>query len=674
MLFRSKKDTILPFPTSAISVRNEKLTSGFLIFHEINITKYLTDVQKKLLNNEPISKDILAKIKNELVCKFIAVHTLCEPDRLSKSADFDFEKEEISFDLSKSDIPIMKKDLNKIDKIVSEMGEQMYVYSREVGTFFENKSNWEIKIYNLLLVLITRKATDKIPGLRNALFIYLRNYCDQLLSKDGICAVVSLKMIRNAMLENLGTMPEFYSECAKINNNDFNNFFNLEIKDELDLLFIYYAYVRRAVPGNTTLNLRNYMAYAANYILTQSVNDSEGSPEKCTIFHNIAKLSSSPPKLRLQDCRNKLNKYHKKMKFLYDLMFNNYRLIGQDRKNAVNDYLNFMNYVLSTHKRVEKYNIEDFIVSDTSKYYVFLSKPYSELILIQNIIPCKEDFNSFVKKFTKDYDNFELRHPAINSDVLRLNYRFADYLHAQTYEELYTRLQLNTPKGIDQLRKDTIKVIIDAFNIIYEEAMRLTPPSKNASLPIYPVAEAIKYEIISNCDDSKFKKGMRYDDIKNVYQQTAESIFIRLLYTINVNHDICMTLKGVKEGMCPVLMNELQFITRGTTSESRGHAYVKLLYNDEIHVLDPNVEYDYTENKDMSVYVIDHNDIINLDDEPELNSTQIMLFGSGKGKNKIIVIAIIAVIAIVVIVVAIVFTRKESFTANATQMNHLNAN
>lgn len=674
MLFRSKKDTILPFPTSAISARNENLTSAFLIFHEINITKYLTDVQKKLLNNEPISKDILAKIKNELVCKFIAVHTLCEPDELSKGADFDFKKDEISFDLSKSDIPIMKMDLNKIDiinKIVSKMSEQMRVHSREVGTFFKNKSNWEIKIYKLLFALIARKETNKIPSLRNALFIYLQQYCDQQLSNDGICAAVSLKMIRNAMVENLGTMPEFYSECVKINNNDFNNFFNLEIKDELDLLFIYYAYVRIAVPGNNTLNLRNYIAYATNYILTQSIHDYKGSPERCTIFHNIAKLSSPPQALRLQECRDKLNEYHKEMEFLYDLMFNNYRLIGQDRENAVNDYLNFMNYVLSTHKRVEKYNITDFIDNNKSEYYTFLSNSYIDLMLIQNIIPCKEDFNSFVKKFNTDYDNFELQFPAFNSDILRLNYWFADYLHAQTYEELYTRLQLNTPKGIDRLRKDTMEVIIDAFEIIYDEATGLFPPRKHSSVSQYPVVEAIKHEIISNYDDSNLKEDMTRDDIKNVYQKTAESIFIRLLYTINVNHDICMALKGVKDGMCSMLMEEMKIVTDEATAKPYCHVYVKLLYNDEIYVLDPNVEYDYAENKDMSVYVIDHP---SYERATGLNSVQIMLFGSGKRKNTIIVIAIIAVIAIVVIVVSIVFTCKESFTANATQIIHLNTN
>lgn len=667
MLFRSKKDSVLPFPTSVISVGNKDLTSAFLIFHEINITKYLTDVQKKLLNDEPIPDDILDSIKHELACKFIAAHTLFKSDRLSDRTDIDLKKDEISFNLSKSDTPIMKMDLNKIGKLVSYIGEQMCMCSRKVGAFFKNKSDWEIQLYKLLFALIAKKETDKIPSLRSALFTYLRRYCDQRLSNGGICAAVSLKMMRNVMVENLGTMPEFYSECVKINNNDFNNFFNLEIKDELDLLFIYYAYVRRAVPGNTELNLRNYIAYATNYILTQSIDDYKGSPNRCTIFHNIAKLSSPPQALRLQECRDKLNEYHKEMEFLYDLMFNNYRLIGQDRENAVNDYLNFMNYVLSTHKRVEKYNITDFIVIDKSEYYTFLSNSLYELMLIQNIIPCKEDFNSFVKRFINDYDNFELRYPALNSDILRLNYWFPSYLRAQTYEELYTRLRLDTSDGIDRLRKDTIEVITDAFKIIYDESVGIVPPRKCSSeAPLYSVVEAIKHEIISNCDDSNLKEGMTRDDIKKVYEKTAESIFIRLLYTINVNHDICMTLKSVKEGMCSMLMEDMKIVTDEATAKPYCHAYVKLLYNDEIYVLDPNIEYSYTENKDMSVYNIGHP---SYERTTDLNSTQIMLFGSGKRKNIIIVIAILAVIAIVVIVVVVIFTRKESFTINTTQTN-----
>ena len=659
MLFKTKKDAILPFPTSVISVGNEDLTSAFLIFHDINITKYLSDVQKKLLNDEPIPEDILEDIKHELICKFIAAHTLFEPDRLSDYADIDLKKDKICFDLSKSDMPIMTMDINKINKLVSRISELMCVYSREASKFFENKSVWEIKIYKLLFDLIAKKETDKILYLRETLFIYLRRYCDQQLSKEGICVAISLKMMRNAMLENLGTMSEFYSECATINKDVFNGFFNLEIKDELDLLFIYYAYVQRAVPGNNTLNLRNYIAYATNHILTQSIHDYKGSPDMCTIFHNIAKLSSSSQVLRLQECRDKLNEYHKEMEFLYDLMFNNYRLIGQDHENAVNDYLNFMNYVLSTHKRVEKYKITDFIDKSESEYYTFLSNSYSELILIQNIIPCKEDFNTFVQKFTTDYDNFELRFPAFNSNILRLNYWFAGYLHAQTYEELYMSLRLDTPEGIARLRKDTMKVITAAFKIIYDEAAGLVPLRQCSTVPQYRVVEAIKHSIITNYNDITLTEDMTRDDIKNACQKVAESIFIRLFYTIIVNHDICIALKGVKEGICPVLMIDRRIKVSKTITISDGHAYVKLLYNNEICTLDPNVEFNYTENKDMSVYNIDHP---NYEHATRLNSTQIMLFGSGKRKNIIIVIAVMAIIAIIGIVVAVVFAHKESFT------------
>lgn len=133
------------------------------------------------------------------------------------------------------------------------------------------KTNFEYTILKIMTFLIQHPdyelLEDDRQDLLKILKFYLENFTEQNWFTDGICAGLSVKYIRNILLENLEN-DDFKKCCDEANADLFNNKFNVNINDEMDLVFVYMMLMKNQL--NNNLDLKKYMYYIIDVL--KSIN------------------------------------------------------------------------------------------------------------------------------------------------------------------------------------------------------------------------------------------------------------------------------------------------------------------------------------------------------------------------------------------------------------------
>ena len=553
---------------------NESITDGFLIYHDLTITELYKDVMNKLNNDEIITDEELMNIKRSLYFKLNGLYTIFDDETFINLIHFD--NNQISAMPKYYDEMFVNVTPDKYKQIVKKIVK----VSKEGADIITNKLKMEIEIYKYLLLFVIRNDSSTLKATKWLISNYIYQFSDQLLSNNGICAVISLKVIRNVIIENLHEDEEYYNLCV-------GEGIDTNIKSENDLYRAYITYVKLRID---------------NKVKSQSVPTFENRDD-----------------------------------YLYDVMFNNYRLVGQDKSKAMYNYLN---YVISSYKRTKKFNI---LPSSANDYYHAIQKFYT-MFNMRNIVEFMSIDNYLTKLEHKlllyPYVDFETM-PEITTTVLKgLQFQHIDGDEVKqyyTFEEVY-----NSIKDVEQFHDKVINFLTRCIAKI--NRMMMYPDEElHSTSNIYETVNLITKGGLGNIDEKYLHENLSTEDIKIFYGSYMDSIFVKLMYYLEMNHYYVQKVMNANVKYFPLAMIYIDF---KTMKDCEVHAYVKIINEGNVHCIDPNMLYPMSDHVDVSICDIKHdlNKVI-------LDERQLMFFGGNNEWHWWLMLMMMVVIVIIVVMV-----------------------
>jgi hypothetical protein len=582
-------------------------------------------------------------LKNSLYWKYVGLLTLFDNKTmdLTTTMKIDYARRKLLTCWNEHDEKI-ENILDRIKNIVVDSNLEVTIV---------NKFQIEFIIYKYLFLKVARNDYTIHDDIKHLIYEYFHNLCDQRLSKEGICAVVSLKFVRNVMLENLATNNKLHELCSQINTKSYNNYFNLSLTKETDLVFVF------AVMMGMIVNIDYINCYIYQILGGVFFRGVRGNLT-CQQVNEVELMS--PVSIEyIQEIQNKFNNEYKKgTDFLHDLIFNNYRLIGQDSSKALNTYINYMNYIMSSSKRTRKYNITG--ISDVdSKHrcgYSMLNGLYASLWIARFIDP-EYNRHKFQREYSylEDYYYFfdeEKCRNIIDEMVRNMGFLLKDC----TCERIYQRWNLDTRAG----KKSAINRIKKYVNGV------LTKQNKKNYKQICANPRHKYCHVMKLLSSESFDGVIRFND-EFLLECMIDSIVVSILFTLEMNHRFVEKIKRIRDLYVPLCF-------RITVKDDAGHAYIKIFHNDKTWRMDPNMRYLVTEAADPSLVDIHrHMLLYKISDE---NMERVTMFFGGEKDEKdekdekrgccvsLIIAAIVVLLVVGVIVSVIVLLPSNTTTEN----------
>lgn len=488
----------------------------------------------------------------------------------------------------------------------------------------EFKSFIEVDIIKLLLYHIyTNKPITHI--LKQTLLKYISEFNDQALM-GGICSTLSFKYIRNMLLENMKISESFYSSCKEWNER-YENVFDLELNDELDVVFAYTILMKNEV--NKDLDVDDYIDNLIHEIATlipdnpsESVVDNKISilnPISLNItyrmmgitkdvIHTQNQIKDIIRKAKLMKTDLLPSLFHGKRKpvdsktkdpnvwksldeLIHHLIFTKYTSEGLEKDDVKRIYYDFIGYIIANreHEQTMKYLSEKIRVGRASYahetwYYYFIDK-VGMLLSVYNFINL----------------------PDVMIDRLIVgNEKLLESRYIYTHpEDMYSTsvidiILLFRYLNVYESREKTLEQLYES---IFSSRENLNDFSKKLRIAIHELLKEMGKPFQKIPTNLQFacrllgKMGWEHYSVHEV----VSTLRYYILYIIQANHICVEKLKSVNPNIyVPYIMGTAEKTLKGY------HAYVKYLYNNKVHILDPNnyiMESDCDDSSVCDVYI-----------------------------------------------------------------------
>lgn len=578
-------------------------------------------------------------------------------------------------------------------------------------------------IENDLLKLLIYNIVNDTPmdgELKAVLMRYLDCFSEQMMSVDGICSAISVKFIRNMLLEDLRINNTFLSMCNKFNSN-FNNQFDLSIKDELDLVFVYVILMKMTLFRNIDVLQVIWFAlhylcenplYLKSYDIFHPITSELWTKYGSVKLKKLQKLISDTRK-RLTDLRKlayanknddpekvsypdnsevylyRIKKIYEDTKLtapswefiidnsrkindlLHDIIFENHTLSGKHKGEAKYDYYKFIDIILSSNSRNETWKNVCFDESESPYYFI--------ICLVENFLSA---YNYYVDTGFRAYaKRLERLAPDIHIED---TYFTQPYMMFGIYM-LGRIIPVENNKSLVDIYEEYF-IDPDELRYLFNKCIQVisSPKLITEDYLIYKIL-VDEYNLLTDKYGFNRLYGLDEKEIK-LFAKAAPAIVCNIFYAIEQNYHYVKLFDYVDRNIhipvhtCHVVAVDEFFYT---------HAYVMSIHNGVVSVLDPNniIECDgldmsftiMNDNAHQDLYTRSrfqsNNNLTGLYEHTmesrynEVVEPNLLFFGGGGGdgggvnlnKNVSCVVVVMLLLLVVVVVMVVVVISKSGY-------------
>ena len=467
-----------------------------------------------------------------------------------------------------------EKTLNEIDELVMQNA------SGDQGAYLKivkRKAKIEVDILRMLAYAI-RTDMGITPKIKAILSKYVLYFNPQRLAQLGICACLSIKLIRNILLENLRIDNDFTTLC-KMTNETYKSTFNLAIKDEADLIFTYVMLMKKEINPNINLqevlyfifeaiSRNDYTSISSLYVLSTTIkNAKKDHADEYNKITNEAIVSL------VENARKVFLSYDIADDEFEHLSFNCLRtLIFEDQRidECKSDYQYFFSYVLFDHNmnkvraKINKAGTEYEYSAEFSTYYEKITDCMSRLLTVHPYVELAHDFvDRLIENACSTIVDEKERNTAKNDARGIFNYmnQQSSAVHklATIFDHTITTPRDSTLKDL-YIRHDDVETIAELCFQCKEGFMTY----KRFVLELY-----MTFVGFYPANDLSY------------------GIAVGELYIAMLNHVCLDKLAKISSG---IIIPYYMAMYPDPKSKHGGHAYVKYVYNGHINILDPNFQ------------------------------------------------------------------------------------
>ena len=650
----------------------EKYTVAGLILNELQISNRLWDLHKYLkANDKPLNKKVLYEfaktIKKPMMVKIDQLKTMFDDDDFLVAISNDLHAIDGAINkvrtLQSGKINALRAELanQKMHETVTDLVELMGTNPKVYPEIVKFKAKIEVDILRMLAYAIA-DSTKITSEFKEILSKYVLYFNPHRLSGIGICSAVSIKFIRSILLENLHKSPAFSNACNSANKT-YSYMFNLDIKDEVDLIFVYVMLMKQEI--NKSINVQEFLYYIFNNILKLDyvpvlyVISTSIEKDKNVHSDKYTKLNKDLIISLVTQMREKYKTTDKVDDVFEHLSFNCLRtFIFEDQKlgKGKDDYQIFLSYILFEHNldgirtaanlsgTKEGYGI------NKSKYYKLISDSMRNVLTTYPYIDLDHESVNVLIKNSCDAETAERALAIFNNISHSINI-------VPTLVEILdiTYNSTNRHHKLDEFYYDDYKNAGDWYRCFWNMLDHMLKNRTNKYLTNMYIA----IDIANN--DNEYR--------------TIDGVVAGELYVLMLNHKCLERITHVHKDIIipyymvtPVNMEGLQSIS---------HAYVKYIYNKQVEIIDPNFRIT-NENLDASIADINFTEVDlceqKVDDAYDHVTKYVMFYGGHEYPTWLywaVPILVVAIIAVVIFAVIYYYSNnEEAFTSGPTCFWH----